>query len=89
MTRNDYENKGFEDLMVQLSEENDNITTQEMLKEFAITNINNDNLFVAIHILEAIQKDDAEWYEYDYSMGTLQTPSGLTEKYDIEHLIED
>lgn len=89
MTRVDFENKTFEELMEQLNEEQDDITTYERLKEFAIKNVNEDNLLLAIHILEAINKDYGEWYCYDYFMGTLQTPCLYTEKADIEHLIDE
>ena len=89
MTREEYNNKDFEEVMEQLNEERDDITTYETLKDFAKEKIENDDLLVAIHILEALQNDDAEWYEYDYCMGTLQTPSGITEKEHIEHMIYD
>lgn len=89
MTREEYNNKNFENVMEQLNEERDDITTYETLKEFAKEKIEEDNLLVAIHILEALQNDDTEWYEYDYCMGTLQTPSGITEKEHVEHMILD
>ena len=89
MTREEYNNKDFEEVMEQLNEEKDDITTYETLKDFAKEKIDGDNLLVAIHILEALQNDDAEWYEYDYCMGTLQTPSGITEKEHVEHMIDD
>lgn len=89
MTRIEYETKSFEEIMERLDEERDDITTVEMLKEFAKAKIDDDNLFLAIHILEAIDEDPAEWYEYDYCMGTLATPSGITEKEHVEHFIED
>lgn len=70
--------------MEQLTGEKDDITTYEQLKEFAVSKIEENNLFVAIHILEAINNDSAEWYVYDYCMGTLQTPFSVTCKEDIE-----
>ena len=89
MTRKEIETKNFDEVMEQLNEERDDITTYESLKEFAKSQIEEDRLFLAIHILEALNEDTAEWYEYDYCMGTLQTPSSITEKEDVEHLIED
>lgn len=89
MTREDYNNKNFEEVMEQLNEERDDIATYETLKEYAKEKIEEDNLLVGIHILEALQNDDAGWYEYDFCMGTCQTPSGITEKKDIEHMIDD
>lgn len=87
MTRADYENKDFEELMIQLDEESDEVTNREMLLDFAISKIKDDHLFLAIHILEAVRAEDTEWYLYDYCMGTLQTPSAVTCKEDVEHMI--
>lgn len=88
MTRTEFENKTFEEIIEILYEERDDITTYETLKEFAKEQIDN-NIFLAIHILEALRDDESEWYEYDYSMGTLQIPSGLNCIEHIEHLIDD
>ncbi|HHT98201.1 MAG TPA: hypothetical protein GXZ90_09955 [Clostridiales bacterium] len=88
MTRKEYNNKNFEEVMDQLNEERDDITTYETLKDFAKEKIESDDFLVAIHILEALQDDIADWYEYDYCMGTLQTPSGITEKEHAEHMID-
>ena len=88
MTRTEFEEKSFEEVMELLDEQRDDITTYDRMKEFVKAKVDNDNLNVAIHVLEAL-KEEAEWYEYDYCMGTLQTPSAITEKEDVEHLIED
>lgn len=88
MTREEFDSKSFEEVIEQLNEEYDQITTYESLKEFAKEKIDDDNFFVAIHILQAIQNDTAEWYDYDYCMGTLDTPVSITEKTDVEHLID-
>lgn len=89
MTRQDYEKKSFEELMEQLNEESDQITTYENLKEFAKYKIDENELNVARHILESIHNDSEEWYDYDYCMGTLDTPSSITCKEDVEHMIEE
>lgn len=89
MTRTEFENKTFEEVMEQLTGEKDDITTYEQLKEFVVSKIEEDDLFVAIHILEAINNDSAEWYVYDYCMGTLQAPFSVTCKEDIEEYIFD
>lgn len=89
MTKSDFNTKTFEELIFQLRDESDEVTTYEELKAFAIDKIKSDDLFLAIHILEAINNDTENYYLYDYNMGTLQTPSSITEKEDIEHLIED
>lgn len=89
MTREEFDNMEFEEVMEALDEERDDVTTYESLKEFAVNNVENDNLLVAIHILEALQNDSEEWYLYDYCLGTLETPSSVTCKEDVEHLIDN
>lgn len=89
MTRAEFENKSFEELIEQFMEQGYNIASYEDLKEFAKYLIDEDNLLFAIHILEAIQKDEANWYSYDYSMGTLETPTSIRNKEDLEDYIED
>lgn len=78
----------FEEAIEKLQEENNCITTIDVLKEFAIDNINNDNLFLAIHILQALQENEAEYYSYDYSMGTLETPTPIENLEDLEDYCE-
>lgn len=89
MKQAEFESKTFEEVMDQLDAERNDITTYDRLKSFAIYKINNDDFLVAISILEAINKDPADWYEYDFCMGTLQDPSPIKCKEDVEHLIED
>ena len=89
MTRTEFDNMEFAEVMETLDEERDDVTTYERLKEFAVYNVENDNLLVAIHILEALQSDSDEWYLYDYCMETQDTPSSVTCKEDVEHLIDD
>ena len=83
MTKQELNNLNFYEAIDKLEQENDCITTIDELKSFAIYNINNDNLFIAIHILQAIQ-DEAEYYNYDYNMGTLETPTPITSLEDLE-----
>ena len=87
MTKKELNTLTFDEAIEKLEEENDCITTYNILKEFAIDNINNDNLFIAIHILQAIQ-DEAEYYNYDYNMGTLETPTPITSLEDLEDYCE-
>ena len=69
------------------------ITTLDSLKEFIKEKIDEDNFCIASHLCNAIWNDPnpsmSEWYDYDYSMGTLDTPVCLSEKAHIEHLIDD
>ena len=87
MTRADFETKTFDELIEQLNEEHPDIHSYDYLKDFAKHLIDEENIGFALHILNAIYTETGEWFEYDCTMGTLQTPSGLTEKADLEHLI--
>lgn len=93
MTRAEFEEKSFEEVMEQLNEEYDHITTIDTLKEFIKENIDEENFNVASHLCNAIWNDPnpdmSDWYDYDYSMGTTDTPVCLSKKEDVEHLIED
>lgn len=90
MTRPEFEEKSFEDVMNQLDEELNEITTLDVLKDFAKSKIDDGNYFLANHIIEALRNgNDEYWWDYDYYMGTLDTPIPLTEKADVEHLIDD
>lgn len=90
MTKAEFEEQSFEECMEQLNEEFDEITTLENLKEFVKIKLDWGNYLVAKHIIEALEKgNDEYWWDYDYCMGTLDTPIPLTEKADVEHLIDD
>ena len=88
MTKNDFETKSLRELCEELEEQGETITSFEVLKDFAIDNINSDNFLLASHICEALC-DYAEFYFYDYCMGTLETPTPITSKEDLEHLIDE
>ena len=83
MKKTDLRDKTFEELIEKLQEKCEYITSYENLKDFAIEEIKNENLYLALHVLEAITDDSADWYYYDYSMGTLETPSSRKNKEDI------
>ena len=90
MKRSEFEEKSFESVMSQLNEEFDEITTLDNLKEFTKSKIDDGYYFLANHIIEALQNgNDEDWWDYDYCMGTLDTPIPLTGKTDVEHLIDD
>ena len=67
----------------------DDITTEENLKEYGISKIEDDNFSVGLHVLTAIFENryNTEYYRYDYNMGTLDTPTPITEYDDISDLI--
>ena len=76
--------------------DNDDIISRDSLKDFAIYQIKEDRLFLARHILDAIDDtyaDDngeyAEWYRYDTTMGTLETPMAIYNINDLYDYVED
>ncbi len=88
MTAKEFKYLGLSHLCELLFESGE-ITDYETLKEFAISKINSDDLNVASHICNALWEDTADYYIYDYSMGTLETPTAIKDKSDIAHLVED
>lgn len=88
MTVTELHNKSFNDAVQELAENDDRITTYETLKEFAKEQIDNDRLFLAIHILKTIWDEPADFYDYDYCMGTLDTPAPLLLTKDLEEYCE-
>ena len=79
----------FNDACEKLSEQTDLITTYESLKDFAIHMIQEDHLYLARHILEAIHSSPADYYDYDYSMGALETLTALTLTFDLLDYCDD
>ena len=66
------------------------LTTEDTLISFAKEKIDEDNLFLAIHILGAIYNSEEAYngyYLYDYSLGTISTPTPITCKEDLEDYI--
>ena len=55
----------------------------EDLKYFVIDLIENNNILVATHILNALNRDPANYYNYDDSMGTLEEVTPITTKEDF------
>ena len=84
---------GFQNAVEILEQENDTITTYETLTDFAKNCIDNDNLFLAIHILKAIWEDttigETNYYSYDYTCGTCDKPKPITTIEDLEEFCED
>ena len=89
MTIKELYSKDFETAVTELSYENDYITSIEVLKDFSIYNIQNDSLYLAAHILDAIRTYDADYYNYDYCMGTCETPEPLMDLEDLEEFCDD
>lgn len=90
MTRDKFEAMDFDCLMELAAENLNEVTTEENLKDFAIEKLQNDDFGMALHIIESIYNNpySTEYYRYDYNMGRLETPTPITEKEDIEDLID-
>ena len=91
MTRKEFETMELDELIEWAYENLDDITTEEVLLDFAKTKIDDDNIYLAIHILNAIYNSEESYngyYLYDYSMGTLETPTPITCRESFEHLID-
>ncbi|MDD3832234.1 MAG: hypothetical protein PHW00_06255 [Clostridia bacterium] len=88
MTKEQLLKMDFEDAIRVLSEESNFITSYDTLKDFAVEKLKDDNVGLALHILEAIYNTYGEWYDYDYCMGTLETPTPLLTIEDLEDYCE-
>jgi hypothetical protein len=93
MTRKEFESKSFEEVMEQLNEECDDVTTIDILKDFIKEKVDSEDFYLVTHLCNAIWNDpnpsNSDWYLYDYSMGTLNSPVCVSCKEDVEHLIYD
>ena len=90
MTRAQFDAMDLDELLEWAYENIDDLTTEDVLIEFAKQKIDDDNIYMAIHVLSAIYNSEEaynDYYLYDYSMGTLATPTPITCKEDLEHLI--
>lgn len=91
MTRTEFEAMSLEELIDWGCDNLDCVTTEEGLLEFAKRKIDDENLYMAIHILRAVYESIESYngyYLYDYNMGVLETPAPITCKEDFEHLID-
>ena len=87
ITRKEFEEKTLEEI-IEVLIDHDYITSYETLKDYAKVKIDDDNFFMAIHILEALNECETDYYIYDYSMGTLESPTAIEDKEDVEYLFD-
>ena len=91
MKREDFDNLTFEELLEWAYDHIDDMWSEEVLLEMAKHEIDEDNIRMAMHILSAIYESDCpdgSYYIYDRSMGTLETPTPITCKEDLEEYID-
>lgn len=61
---------------------------EDALDAFAVEKIESDELYLAEHVLKACL-DVADYYGYDYSMGTLENPTAIDGVEDLIDYVED
>lgn len=91
MTREQFEEMSFEELLEWAFDNIDDIHSEETLKEMVKREVEEDSFKMALHILTAIYESDCpdgSYYIYDRSMGTLETPTPITCKEDLEDYID-
>ena len=81
----------FDNAMWALREEKPDASIEvfDDLKERSIQLLREDNLMLALHILNAIydSSTESDWYAYDYDAGTTMTPHCLVDVDDVEKWI--
>ena len=88
ITRKEYEEMSFDESMEKAVGECDNVHSYNDLLEYAKYCIDEGSVFLAVHVLEAVgDSNEGKYYNYDTSMGTLETPTEIKEKSDIEQYI--
>lgn len=80
--------KTFDDLIYDFELSNDEIVSRDIILDFAINQIQNNELFLACHIIDAVHKEYAEFYSYDMSMGTVETPTAITSIEDLYDFVD-
>ncbi|MBO6099954.1 MAG: hypothetical protein J6P07_01300 [Spirochaetaceae bacterium] len=82
---------GFEEAMRNLNEEQNFVTTYEVLRDFAIEKAKEENYHLAAHILSAMDKaydyGDSDYFAYDYTAGTCDTPKMLSTVDDVAEYV--
>lgn len=80
--------KTLDDLIYDFELNNDEIVSRDIILDFAINQIQNDRLFLARHVLDAVDKEYADFYSYDMSMGTLEMPTAITSIEDLYDFVD-
>lgn len=89
ITRKKFEEMSFNELMEKAVNECDHVHSYNDLLEFAKYCIDESRVFLAIHVLRAVGAfNDGKYYNYDVSMGMLDTPTEIIKKSDIEQYID-
>ncbi len=91
MKRENFEALTFDELVEWAYDHLDDVHSEDGLLTMAKHEIDEENLQMAVHILNAVYESDCpddSYYLYDRSMGTLETPTPITCKEDLEDYID-
>ena len=91
MKRENFEALTFDELVQWAYDHLDDVYSEDGLIAMAKHEIDQENLQMAVHILTAVYESDCpddSYYLYDRSMGTLETPTPITCKEDLEDYID-
>lgn len=79
----------LEELFIIAQELDNSFWAYEDLKDFVVDKIKDDNILVATHILNALNDDQEDYYNYDASMGILDTVAPITTKEEFINYLEN
>lgn len=82
--------KSLDEIASEMAAGEYDVCSRETLLSYAISEIENDRLFLARHILDAVDSGEyADFYFYDVTMGTLDTPLAIEGIGDlVDHIAE-
>ena len=93
MTKKELYELTFEEAVEKLFDEGYTITTYDILKDFIKLQLDKENNYLAYHLIRTIYEDDCpfstDYFDYDYSMGTLDKPTPLYNLEDLERYCDD
>lgn len=88
MDKREFNELEFEEKIEFLINNGANIYSYDTLKDYAKELIDEDDLSSAIHILEGLDDDQADYYDYDMSMGTLDQVASIEDEDDLEDIFD-
>lgn len=82
-------NLTLEELFIIAQDLDNSFWTYKDLKNFVVDKIKDDNILLATHILYALNDDQEDYYNYDASMGILDTVASITTKEEFINYLEN
>lgn len=78
----------FDEVIGEAEASTDYIHDRQSLIDLAIYHIQHDDIYLARHILDAVDNDWANWYGYDADMGVLDTPTAIKSVEDLYDYVD-